>query len=216
MRFQTAIKHLTCALLVTLGAQAADTFATREPRYHLHVGDVVSAEYRYTPEFNTSVAIQPDGYASFPGVGSLKLGGLSLDEAQSALTAKASERLNDPEITMNLKEFEKPYVVVGGQVGNPGKVEYHGHLTALRAIELAGGLRPTAKSSQILLIRPVDDANAQTKLIDLKKVIDKHQLQEDVEVHPGDMLVVPKSKLAKVEPYIKLVNAGFYLNPLGF
>ena len=68
------------------------------------------------------------------------LAGLTLDEALALLKTKASERLNDPELTMELKDFEKPHVIVGGEVGNPGKLEFRGHMTALQAVEMSGGL----------------------------------------------------------------------------
>ncbi len=198
---------------------APDTFASREPRYHLHPGDVISVEYRYTPEYNATLSIQPDGFASLPLLGDLKLGGLTLTEVHDQLQAKAGERLNQPEITVGLKEFEKPYYIVGGEVGAPGRFEIRGRMTALRAIEMAGGFRTSGKTSQILLIRPVNGVDAETKLINLKSVLDQRQLNEDVELHPGDMLVVPKTRIAKVEPYIRLFNPssfGLYLNPSNF
>ncbi len=203
-------------LSAAAGLCAGDTFASREPRYHLHPGDVISVEYRYTPEYNATLSIQPDGFVSLPLLGDLKLGGLTLTEVHDQLQSKAAERLNQPEITVGLKEFEKPYYIVGGEVGTPGRFEIRGRITALRAVEIAGGFRTSGKMTQILLIRPVNGVDAETKLINLKNVVDHRELNEDVELHPGDMLVVPKTRLAKVEPYIKLVNAGFYLNPLSF
>ena len=121
--------------------------------------------------------------------------------------------MNEPELNVGLKEFEKPYYVVGGEVGAPGRFELHGRVTALQAVEIAGGIKTSGKASQVLLIRPVDGEQGQTRLIDLKKVMTKRQLDEDVEVRPGDILIVPKTRLAKVEPYVRLANAGFYVNP---
>ena len=215
------LRIATVSLLLTLLAapltKAADTnFPTREVRYHIHPGDVVTVSYRYTPEYNTTVSVQPDGYVNLPLLGDCKLADLTLTEARQQLLTKAGERLNNPELNIDLKEFEKPYYIVGGEVGTPGKFEIRGPMTALRAIEIAGGVKSSGKSSQVLLIRPVDSTTAQTKLIDIKKIIDKHELQEDIDLRPGDMLIVTKTRLAKVEPYIKLVNAGFYLNPLGY
>jgi polysaccharide export outer membrane protein len=209
------LKSIFTALFCLLPcvALASDAFATRQPRYHLNPGDVVAVNYRYTPEYNTTVSIQPDGFATLPLIGEQKLGGLTLTEALSQLKAKAGERLNDPEITIDLKDFEKPYYIVGGEVGNPGRFEIRGRVTALRAIEMAGGFKISSKSSQVLLIRPVSGTDAETKLIDLKKVIDRRDLKEDVELQPGDLLVVPKTRLAKIEPYVRLANFGMYLNP---
>jgi polysaccharide export outer membrane protein len=203
-----------CFSLVSL-VQAAGTFAQREPRYHLHAGDVIAVNYRYTPEYNATVSVQPDGFATFPLVGDLKVGGLTVDQSVALLKEKASDRLNNPEITIDLKEFEKPYYIVGGDVGSPGRFEIRGPVTALRAIEMAGGLKFTSKTSQILLIRPMDGSAPETKIINLNHYDKRYDASEDVELRAGDMLIVPKNTIGKIDPYMKYFNSGLYLNPLG-
>ena len=195
---------------------SAQTLISRNSRYLLRPGDQVTIEYRYTPEYNATVSIQPDGFSTLPLVGDVKLGGLTLPQVHDLLVVDAGKRLNDPELTVGLKEFEKPYYIVGGEVGTPGRYDIHGEMTALRAIEIAGGFKPTAKSSQVLLLRPVSGDRAETRLIDLKKVVRLHQPVEDVQLREGDMLIVPKSRIAKIEPYVRLFNTGFYLSPTTF
>ena len=191
----------------------AQQLATRDARYTLRPGDVITVDYRYTTKYNATASIEPDGFVSLPMLGTVKVAGLTLPQTHDALLAKASDRLNEPELNVGLKEFEKPYYVVGGEVGAPGRFELHGRLTALQAVEIAGGIKTSGKASQVLLIRPVNGEEGQTRLIDLKKVMAKRQLDEDVEVRPGDILIVPKTRLAKVEPFVRLANAGFYVNP---
>lgn len=212
---RTIFGFLLAAVSLCSICTAADTFMPRDPRYRLHPGDVITIEYLDTPEYDATVSIQPDGFASLPLVGNLHLGGLTIPDAENELHLKANEHLNDPRITVGLKDFEKPYYIVGGEVTSPGRFDIRGRVTALRAIEMAGGFKASAKSSQVLLIRPINDVDGETKVIDLKKVTDERQLNEDVELRAGDMLIVPKTRLAKIEPYIRLVNLGFYLNPLG-
>jgi polysaccharide export outer membrane protein len=216
MSLRSFCTALCAAAVLLAGCNAFAQFADRDHRYHLRPGDVISVTYRYSPEYNATVTLQPDGYVGLPLVGELSLGGLTVLEAQDRLIAKAGERLNAPEIVVELKEFEKPYYVIGGQVGAPGKFDYRGPISALRAIQLAGGFKDSAKASQVLLIRPVNDVDAETRLINLKRVIDRRQTSEDLELRPGDMLIVPKNLLSKVEPYIKLTNLGLYMNPAGF
>ena len=204
---------LFCLLLLLPGiALGSDTFASRQPRYRLRPGDVLAVTYRYTPEYNTTATIQPDGFITFPLIGEQKLGGLTVDEALSQLKAKAGERLNDPEITIDLKDFEKPYYIVGGEVANPGRFEIRGRVTALRAIQMVGGFKMSSKASEVLLIRPVDGVDAETKLIDLKKVVDRRDLKEDIELQSGDLLVVPKTRLGKIEPYVRMANFGMSIS----
>lgn len=211
---------VSIAILFSSSATGAvNDFASREPRYQLHPGDVITVNYRYTPEYDATVTLEPDGFVSLPLLGGVKVSGLTLDDALALFKAKAAERLNDPEMTMELKDFEKPHVIVGGEVGTPGKLEFRGHMTALQAVEMSGGFRTSAKSSQILLIRQINGVEAETRLIDLNKVISKHQLQEDIELRAGDLVIVPKNRIAKIEPLIRLANPGtygMYLNPAAF
>src|SRR2546426_11612725 len=104
-------------------AQAPVLTTPTEERYVLHPGDVLEIQYRYTPEFNQTVTVQPDGYVSLEIGGDVKVGGRTLQEVRNLILAKAQLRLQSPEVTVILKEFQKPYVVVAGEVNQPGKLE---------------------------------------------------------------------------------------------
>ena len=84
-----------------------------------------------SPEFNqTAVAVQPDGFVTLRGVGDLKVAGQTVPELTQTLHTAYSKILNDPLISVVLKDFEKPYFVADGQVAKPGKYDMHGNVTA--------------------------------------------------------------------------------------
>ena len=116
-------------------------FSEHDPRYRLQPTDVLEVHYRYTPEFDQSVTVQPDGFVTLQIVSDLKVRGLTLEQAKAAILEKANLRLVEPEITLALKDFEKPYFVFGGEVGNPGQFEMRGSVTAVQAIARAGGFK---------------------------------------------------------------------------
>jgi polysaccharide export outer membrane protein len=186
----------------------------RNPRYLLNPGDVVEVQYRYTPEYNQTVTIQPDSFVSLEIVGDVKIGGLNLEQARTLLLKKAGARLKDPEITMILKEFQKPYFVVAGEVAGPGKFDMREKMTALQAVMLAGGFKPSARTSQVLLFRKINSETAEVKVLNLKNINRTSELEEDLALEAGDMLFVPQNRLAKVERYMKLANIGLFFNPL--
>jgi len=189
--------------------------AEGDARYTLNPGDVVEVQYRYTPEYNQTVTIQPDGYVSLEIVGDVKIGGLTLAQVRTTIIKKASVRLNDPEVTLLLKEFQKPYFVVAGEVAQPGKFEMRENITALQAIILAGGFKDSAKSSQIILFRKINSEMAEVKVINLKKIKRTSDLEKDLALQAGDMLMVPQNTITKIERYVKLASLGtFLLNPL--
>src|SRR5215831_9839772 len=157
-----ALLVLTVFLLIFPAAALAQVHTpprlttVTEDRYRLQPGDVFEVQYRYTPEFNQTVTVQPDGYISLEIGGDLKVAGMTIDEMRRAILRKAGERLQDPIATIILKEFQHPYFVVSGEVAQPGKIEMRERVTALQAIMLAGGMKESAKASQIVVFRTLN------------------------------------------------------------
>jgi polysaccharide export outer membrane protein len=119
---------------------AGSSFNQRAPRYRIQAGDTFDVTFELSPEFNqTAVAVQPDGFVTLRSVGDLKVAGQSVPELTQTLKQAYSKILNDPLISIVLKDFEKPYFVADGQVAKPGKYEMHGNTTLTQAIAMAGG-----------------------------------------------------------------------------
>jgi polysaccharide export outer membrane protein len=185
-----------------------------EFRYQLVSGDVIDVIYRYTPEFNQTVTIQPDGYVLLEIVGDIKVSALTLEQARRKIIEKASFRLKDPEVTLLLKEFQKPYFVVSGEVVQTGKFEMRENVTALQAVMTAGGFKESAKVSQILVFRKLNAEFAEVKTLNLKKVKKTSDLENDLTLQSGDIIFVPRNTFSKVEKYIRLSSLGSILTPI--
>src|ERR1041385_8057711 len=71
-----------------------------EDRYVLHPGDVLDIQYRYTPEFNQTVSVQPDGYISLEIGDDLKVAGRNLAQVRGLILARARTRLQSPELVV--------------------------------------------------------------------------------------------------------------------
>jgi polysaccharide export outer membrane protein len=204
-------------LVLAAGARcafAADQsggFSEHDPRYHIQPSDVVEIHYRYTPEYDQTVMVQPDGFVALEIAGDVKLQDLTLEQAKAAITQKAGERLKDPEITLVLKDFQKPYFVVAGEVGTPGRFEMRGTITAVQAVAMAGGFKNSAKHSQVLLFRKVDNEMAATRILDLKAAMTGSLTESNIDLRPGDMLVVPQNRISKIERLVKIANIGAYV-----
>ncbi len=189
-------------------------FPERDPRYRIQPTDVLEIHYRYTPEYDQTVTVQPDGFVVLEIVGDVKLQGLTVDEAKAAIVDRASRRLRDPELAVVLKDFEKPYFVVGGEVANPGRFEMRGQVTAVQAIAVAGGFKNSAKHSQVILFRRVGPDLAKTEILNLKAAMSAATNEPLADLHPGDLLVVPQNRVSKIERFIKWGNIGMYWNPV--
>ncbi len=186
----------------------------QEERYLVQPGDVLELQFRYSPEFNQTITVQPDGFISLQVGGDVKVSGKNVEQVRQLILQKASERLQDPEATVILKEFQKPYFVVAGEVVQPGKIEMRERVTAIQAIMLAGGLKESARSSQILLFRKINSDTAEVKVLNLRKIKRTSDLENDLTLQAGDMLLVPRDTLSKIERFIKLASVAAYINPL--
>lgn len=208
--------HIFLALTLAVAAAGQNAgFANREPRYRIQPSDVLEVHYRYSPEFDQSVTVQPDGFVSLQLIGDVRLQGLTLEQSRAAILERAGRRLRDPEITVVLKDFEKPYFMVGGEVANPGRFEMRGQVTAVQAIAMAGGFKAaSAKHSQVILFRRVGSDLAQAEILDLKAALRPSNQEALAALHPGDLLVAPQNRLSKIERIIKWANVGLYWNPL--
>jgi polysaccharide export outer membrane protein len=207
-----------CLLILPGAVRAQDQKAPRlttvtEDRYRLQPGDVIEVQFRYTPEFNQTVTVQPDGYISLEIGGDLKVAGLTVEETRRAILSQAAKRLQDPVAAIVLKEFQKPYFVVAGEVAQPGKIEMREKVTALQAIMLAGGMKESAKSSQVVVFRKINSDTAEVKVLNLKQIRQTSDLENDLTLQAGDMVYVPRDKLSKVERFMRLVSVAALITP---
>jgi polysaccharide biosynthesis/export protein len=206
-------RMLLLALLCVSLAQADEKLHHR-PRYTLRPGDVLELQYRYTPELNQIVTVLPDGYVNLNLVGDVRVGDLTLTQAHDLILEKAQGHLNDPELTVVLKQFQQPYIVVAGEVGKPGKIDLRENTTAMQAVLLSGGFLQSAQTGQVLLFRKINGDTAEIRVLNLTRLRKTSDLERDIQLESGDMLYVPRDKVEKVSRYIKLANIGMYFNPL--
>jgi len=179
-------------------------------RYRLCASDVIALTFPQTPEFNQTVNVQPDGFVSLIAVGDVRLEGLTSQESVVAIKAAYEPILHEPLVTLELKDFNKPYFIVGGHVFKPGKFDLRGSTTATEAVQIAGGFMESAKHSQVLLFRRVNDSWIEVKDLDLKHILQGHDVNEDPEIRPGDMLYVPQNFISKVKKFIPNYGMGSY------
>ena len=207
-----------CLVALPVAVRAQDLRPPRlttvtQDRYRLQPGDVLEVQYRYSPEFNQTVTVQPDGYVTLEIGGDLKIAGFTIEETRQAILRQASKRLQDPVATIVLKEFQRPYFVVAGEVATPGKIEMRERVTAIQAIMLAGGMKETAKSSQVVVFRKINSDMAEVKLLNLKSVRRTSDLENDLTLQAGDMVFVPRDRISKIERFMKLASVAAFMAP---
>jgi len=189
---------------------------TRNELYKIQQSDTLELTFTFAPEFNQTVTVQPDGYVSLRMVGSLQAGDLTVPALSSQIETAYAGILNQAEVNISLKEFEHPYFLAAGEIGKPGKYDLRGDTTLLQATAIAGGLTDKAKTSQVVLFRSASNGYVETKVVDLKRILRDRSLAEDIRLRRGDLLFVPKSRMAKIERFLPSSNLGMYLNGAKF
>ena len=188
----------------------------RHPLYRLQVSDVIEISFTVSPEFNQTLTVQPDGYVMLKDAGMVQVQGLNLGEFRDAVQKAYHGYLHDPQVAVALKDFARPYFIVGGQVQHPGKFELRSDTTVAEAVQIAGGLTPLSKCSQVVLFRRVNDDLVETRLLNLKKMLKHSGLLEDAHLQPGDLVFVPQNTISKIAPFITRPSMSMYVNPAQF
>jgi polysaccharide export outer membrane protein len=172
--------------------------------------------FTVAPEFNQTLTVQPDGYVMLKDAGPVEAEGLTVPEFSQAIQKAYQGYLHDPEAGVALKDFERPYFVVGGQVGKPGKYELRSDTTVAEAVQIAGGFTPEAKHSQVVLFRRVNEDLMETRVLDLKKMLKQSSLKEDAHLRPGDLIFVPENTISKIARFVSKASLSMYVNSSQF
>lgn len=188
----------------------------RRPLYRLCKSDVLEIGFTFSPEFDQTVSVQPDGFITLRGLNELYAEGMTVPELHESIREAYAAMLHDPEVTVVLKEFDKPYFVASGQVTHPGKYELRSDTTVTEALAIAGGFTEQAKHSQVVLFRRVSDERVEARLLDVKQMLKSRNLEEDVHLKPGDLLFVPQNTISKIRRYFPTSNLSTYVNPAQF
>jgi polysaccharide export outer membrane protein len=189
----------------------------RHPRYVLQRQDVLSLAFPLSPELNQTVTVQPDGYINLQDAGSVYAKGLSVPDVVLAVKKAYTGILHDPIIDVDIRDFQKPFFTVSGQVGKPGQYELRADITVVEALAIAGGMTMSTARTQVFLFHRTSENWVEVKKVNLKDILRGKKVNEDATIMPGDMIYVPENFIAKFRKYVPYsVNAGTYLNPTSY
>jgi len=181
---------------------APQLHAAKEQEYRIQAGDGLEVKFFYNPELNEQIIVRPDGRISLQLIGDLMAAGLTPAELTSLLVEKYSPELAQPKITIFLRSFAGNKVFVDGEVNGPGLQDLTGPLTLRQSIARAGGLKETARTNEIVIIRQQPNAGRVVITADLKKVNDGSDMSQDLHLQPYDIVYVPKSPIANLNLWV--------------
>lgn len=158
--------------------------------YTVGKGDVLQISVWKDPELSRQVTVLPDGTVSLPLVGQLVVAGKTLGLIRSEVTAKIKDYLPSPILNISVVQVNSMIIYVIGKVRAPGRFPVSSEINVLQALAMAGGLDRFADEDNIKIYR---EENGQTRIIpfDYSEVVDGEQLQQNIRLRRGDVIVVP-------------------------
>ena len=163
--------------------------------YRLYKYDVISIRiigFRDAQGLD-QIVIGTDGYVNLPYAGSVKLSGLTLEEAKALLTQKFSKYVKIPDMSIMVNSYGQRKVQVLGEVNEPGTVELPSDdMNVMTAIGRAGWVTTYGRIKKVQVIRIIN-GTMYVKEANIKNYIEKHDITQNLALEDGDILYVPKS-----------------------
>lgn len=171
---------------------AADTRAQADAfTYHIGAGDVLEISVFGVKDLDREVRVNTDGDISMPLIGAVHAAGHTVPQLQDTIADKLRHGyLQDPQVSIFVKDFVSQRVTVDGSVAKPGIYPLTGKTTLLQALALAGGMNDVALHSGVVVFRTID-GKRMGAVFNMDKITDGQA--NDPQVYAGDIVVVSKS-----------------------
>jgi polysaccharide export outer membrane protein len=160
------------------------------PGYLIGPDDILSIVYWKDKDMTTDVQVRPDGKISLSLLNEVTAAGLTPDQLREHLTEESKKYLEDASITVVVKQINSRKVYITGQVAKQGPYPLTAPTTVIQMISLAGGVAEFADSKNIMVIRTENGRQVAHK-VNYKEVMAGKKLAQNIELKPGDTVVVP-------------------------
>jgi polysaccharide export outer membrane protein len=200
-----SIRILLCGLaaLLGLGGCASNKDLPPAPavapsagdyNYIIGPGDSLNIIVWRNPELSMSVPVRPDGKISTPLVDELVAQGKTSIEMARTIEQVLGKYVRDPVVTVIVTNFVGPYseqIRVVGEAARPQFLPYKAKMTLLDVMIAVGGLTDFAAGNSATILRGSEGNKQYT--VRLKDLVKRGDVSANVEMVPGDILVIPQS-----------------------
>ncbi len=163
-------------------------------------GDKVEIIVYRHDDLKRTVQIDTSGKITYPLVGDIQAGGLSIFQFRDKIRDNLSKYIIDPQVSVGVVSVQSQKVIVLGEVKNPGLFPIDSPLTTIDAISKAGGFTLDAKQKNVLLIRGgLKEPELMTLNID--SFFSEHNMSQNVYLQNGDIIYVPAIFIANVSRF---------------
>ncbi len=193
-------------------------------RYTLGADDVITITVQKHPEVSGTYSVNLEGKIQLDIGGDVYVTGLTKKELEEKIGKLISGYVENPDVSVTIREYRSKVYYVIGEVGRPGKFFMRSESISVREAVVEAGL-PTlaAAMRKCRLVTPAKKGKVITKDVDLYGILYGGNLDKNIDMHPGDFLYVPSTVMAKVfriiapvsEPVTSAASAQTGLDTLG-
>jgi polysaccharide export outer membrane protein len=167
---------------------------TQDYSYIIGPGDNLNIMVWRNPELSMSTPVRPDGKISAPLVDEMVVQGKNSIEIARDVEKQLGKYVRDPVVTVIVTGFVGPYseqIRVVGEAARPQALPYKQKMTVLDVMIAVGGLTDFAAGNEATILRSGDGNKQYT--VRLKDLIKRGDVSANVEMRPGDILIIPQS-----------------------
>ncbi len=160
--------------------------------YKIGAGDVLQISVWKEPDVSVpTVVVRPDGKIAVPLIKEIQVEGLTPKEAEALITDRLGKYINDVNVTVVVTEINSKKVFVLGAVEHQGPIPYTYRMSVVQALSEAGGLTDYAKRKKIYVLRNENGKDYRMPF-DYQAVIKGEKMEQNIQLLPGDTIVVPQ------------------------
>lgn len=165
--------------------------ASAPPAYTIGPNDVLSINVWHEKDLSATLPVRPDGYISLPLIGQVRASGYTPLQLQQALTRRLRAYIDQPRVTVVVTKVLSRLFNVLGRVIKPGAYPLDQPTTVLDALAQAGGPAEFANTKKIYVLRYKPNGSRWIYPFNYNQVIKGHLPWENIQLKPGDTVVVP-------------------------
>jgi len=174
---------------------ASTTTDVTEYKYLIGAGDVVNIFVWRNPEVSGTFTVRPDGMITTSLVEDIQVSGKTPTELARTVEDILGTYIKEPVVTVTVNQFNGPFseqIRVIGEASTPRAINYTQHMTLLDVMIGVGGLTEFANGNGAILVRIEDGVQKQYQVF-IDDLIKNGQISANVDVLPGDIIVIPET-----------------------
>ncbi len=191
-----AILAAGCAAGTGADAPPVSQAAVTEP-YVIGPGDHLGVFVYDNPQLSvTDLPVQPDGLISLPLIQDLPASGKTPSELSAEVASSLKKYVKEPNVTVMVHDFVGPVdrqIRVIGEAADPQAIAYREHMTLLDVMIQTRGLTRFAAGNRAVIIRRVGPGKRISFRVHLANLIKDGDVSENVDMQPGDTLIIPQA-----------------------